>query len=445
MRQPLRGLRVAATTPPAAWFGSVDHNFAIDMQRELTLLGAEVFALPVQPFVRRHDADKVDIEDSIRALRSFRPDVAISLANAGYALLCNTADGRNVFRDVLEIPTIMLWDHGPLQFSRALLGTPPAAPWESADGCIARLREGLGHPLYVHYSPDRGHIAAFEKLGVLDPGQARFFLQPAYPSYVRHGYIAPPTASSNGQITFAGNVYIEGTGKIGFGGDRILEGIRERVFAAKKDRLTTCLWDLLIAEIGGLDRGIAEDLRLDPDCSFFWRFIHDLIEVVGNTEVRLAVLTGLVRELHFHGNFVEPDARSVLRDDHGIHTHGSLHCVTELPSLYANSAITVDVINLGYNTGSSPKVTACLAAGGLPLFDYKADFHETMGDAGDQVMYRSIDHLNALIEHYLTSPAKRLEVIRELQEQVRERFTFAALTTRVLVEEPVWREALKPY
>ena len=170
MQQPLKGLRVAATTPPAAWFGAVDYDFAIDMQRELTLLGAEVCALPVNPFISRNEGE---IGYAVRALKSFRPDVAISLANAGYPLLCNTLDGKNVFREVLEIPTVMLWDHGPLQFSRAVLGKSPAAPSQSQGGCIRRLREALDHPLFVHYSPDRGHIAAFDKLriGVLYRGR----------------------------------------------------------------------------------------------------------------------------------------------------------------------------------------------------------------------------------------------------------------------------------
>jgi len=178
---------------------------------------------------------------------------------------------------------------------------------------------------------------------------------------------------------------------------------------------------------------------LEPDASFFWSFAHDVIEIAGNTEVRLAMLTSLNRGLQFFGNFVEPDARAVLRRKYGIRCRASLHCVTELPRLYAGSAITVDVINSGYNTGSSPKVTACLAAGGLPLFDYKPDFHESMGDCGQQVMYHSIDQLHARIDHYLTNPAKRLEVIRELQERVRERFTFGALMTRILADEPLWR------
>jgi hypothetical protein len=437
VQQPLKGLRIAATIPPSTWFGGVDYAFAMDMQHELTLLGAQVCALPVEPFVR---GKEVQILDGVSALQSFRPDVAVSLANAGYPLLCNTMDGKNVFRDVLQIPTVMLWDHGPLQFSRTLLGKPPVIPSESSRGCIGRLREALDHPLFTHYSPDRGHIAAFDEMGILAADKVCFFLQPAYPSYVRHGYKASARPAVKQQITFAGNVYIEGSRKLSFGGNAVLGEIQARVFAAKKDRFTTPLWDLLLAEIGNLDRSVVERLQLDPDASFFWSFAHDVIEIAGNTEVRLDMLTNVKSGLQFYGNFVEPDARSVLRRKYGIQCRDSLHCVTELPRLYAGSAIVVDVVNSGYNTGSSPKVTAVLAAGGLPLFDYKPDFHESMGDAGKQVMYHSIDQLNSLIDHYMTNPALRLEVIRELQERVRERFTFGTLMTRILADEPRWRQ-----
>lgn len=61
----------------------------------------------------------------------------------------------------------------------------------------------------------------------------------------------------------------------------------------------------------------------------------------------------------------------------------------------------MDVIALRYNSGISPKVMACMACGGLVLFDYKEDFYGSMGEGTSQGMYRSVDHLNALVEEYL--------------------------------------------
>jgi hypothetical protein len=116
-----------------------------------------------------------------------------------------------------------------------------------------------------------------------------------------------------------------------------------------------------------------------------------------------------------------------------------LEYFTELPLLFKNSDVIIDVINLGYNSGVSPKIMGCLACGGLVLFDYKDDFAQTMGGFGTGVMYRSIDHLNALIDHYLTNPRKRVDTIRYLQHRICTEFSFGALCQRFLVNEPIWR------
>ncbi|HEV2689873.1 MAG TPA: hypothetical protein VGV35_15040, partial [Bryobacteraceae bacterium] len=85
MSGPLSGLRVVATMPPPPWFGGVDYNFAVEMTDELRTLGAEVFEVDVAAFTTQND---VYIQDVIQAVRSFRPDVGVSLPNSLYVLLC---------------------------------------------------------------------------------------------------------------------------------------------------------------------------------------------------------------------------------------------------------------------------------------------------------------------------------------------------------------------
>lgn len=204
--------------------------------------------------------------------------------------------------------------------------------------------------------------------------------------------------------------------------------------------MNECFWDLLMAEVGGLDSGAVRKLRLTPDSTFFWSFMYDEIEYVGNTEVRLAILKGLKHECEFFGNFMEPEGAATLRDRHGITFRKTLDYFTELPLLFLNSDLIVDVINLGYNSGISPKVMGCLACGGLVLFDYKSDFASAMGEMGNEIMYRSVDHLNALLESYLADRRKRLDVVRHLQHRVCTEFSFGVLCRRLLVEQPAWRK-----
>ncbi len=436
MPGPLSGLRIVTTLPPHSWFGGVDYDFAVEMTCELRDLGATVRELDVAGFISRND---LYIHDTIQTLKSFRPDVAISLPNALYILLCATPDGQNVLRDILQIPTVMLWDHGLLQLPQQILGPLPYTALEASGHSIRRLRNTLNHPLYIHYSPDRGHIAAFDKLGVIDARKVRFFLQPAYPNFVRYGHRLPPRSAFRTRIAFAGNVYLKAARDLPFRKEPALAEIESRVLAAKKTRLTECLWDLIMAEIGRLDRPARKRLGLHPNSTFFWNFMHEEIELVGNTEARLSVLAGLKREYDFYGNFVEPRSVSTLREQYRIRFRKCLDYFTELPLLFMNSDVIVDVINLGYNSGVSPKIMGCFACGGLILFDYKDDFYRGMGDVGNQVMYRSVDQLNALVDEYLTNPRKRQDVGRYLQHRVCTEFNFAALSKRILVDEPAWR------
>jgi hypothetical protein len=434
---PLAGLRVAVTIPPQGWFGGIDYNFAIEMSEELRLLGAEVFDVDVAGFSSRNE---IYVAGVIEGLKAFRPQVAVSLPNALYILHCATRDQRNIFRDILRIPSLMLWDHGLLQLPRQILNHNPATPDESQKGAIRRIRRELDHPLFIHYSPDKGHIAELDKLRIVDAGKVHFFLQPSYPNFVRYGYRTPPRNAFRSTVAFAGNVYVKGAEGLPFRNQPVLGGIESRVMEAKKARLPECLWDLLMGEIGKLDAGARKQLRLDGDSTFFWNFMHEEIELVGNTEIRLAVLTGLKREFDFYGNFVEPRSVQALRDKYRIRFRKSLEYFTELPLLFINSDVIVDVINLGYNTGVSPKVMGCYAAGGLVLFDYKEDFARIMGDVADQVMYRDVDHLNGLVDGYLASPHRRQDVSRYLQHRVVSEFNWASLSKRILADEPAWRK-----
>jgi hypothetical protein len=432
---PLAGLRVAVTMPPVPWFGGVDYNFAVEMADEIRALGAAVFEVEVYPISERNE---LYVKDTIAALRSFQPDVAVSLPNSSYVLRCDTSAGENLFADILQIPVVMLWDHGLLQFPKVLLDPLPHKTADATAGCIERLRNVLHHPLFFHYSPDRGHIEQMGRLGLIDPKNVRSFLQPAYPNFLRYGYARNGASAFSSRVAFAGNVYIQAAEDAPFRSDARLAGIEERVLAAKKSALNECLWDLLLHEIDLLDAADVHDLKLDPDSTFFWSFMYDEIEYVGNTEVRLHILKGLNKEVEFFGNFEEPHSVSVLRDKHKMRFRKNLDYFTELPLLFQSSDIIVDVVNLGYNSGISPKIMGCFACGGLVLFDYKHDFATIMGEAGDQVMYHDIDHLNTLVDRYLSNPRQRLDVIRYLQHRVCSEFSFGALCKRILVDEPAW-------
>jgi len=161
----------------------------------------------------------------------------------------------------------------------------------------------------------------------------------------------------------------------------VLAGIESRVLAAKKSRLTECLGTSSWPKIDALDKAGPQGIALDANPAFFWNFMHEEIELSAIPTSRLFRATGLKHDYEFFGNFVEP--KSVFNPPRPVphplpKVSGLLY--RNCPSYFMNSDLIVDVINLGYNTGVSPKVMGCFACGGLMLFDYKDDFFQSMGE-----------------------------------------------------------------
>jgi len=181
----LKGVKVAVTRPPAVWFGGLDRVHAHDLAADLRRMGATLFEVDVERLVLK-DNDYTSL--LLDGLREFRPDIALALPNGGYGVICTDSEGRNIFRDILQIPTILLWDHGPFQFCSLLLGQLPETPAESTDDAIARFRAALDHPLYIHYSPDKGHAALARALGAI-------VCQPSITSFSRPGHVLRGGAS----------------------------------------------------------------------------------------------------------------------------------------------------------------------------------------------------------------------------------------------------------
>jgi hypothetical protein len=433
---PLRGLRLAVTIPPRAWFGGVDYFFALDMAAELRRMGAATLPVDLTGIC---SGDSEYTRDTIEAIRSFQPDIAVGLPNAGYITACKTSSGENIFRDILQIPSILIWDHGVLQFAPQVLGTLPSDASASKDGCLKSLRSALDHPLFVHYSPDRGHIAAMDSLGILDGRRVCSFLQPAWPAYVHYGQESAPRPSHASRMAFAGNVYMDGARQVPFRSNPLLQEIESHMLRAKEASFTASLWDLLCAELDCLDPIDRASAHLRPDESFYWTFATGEIETVGTTHARLHALTALKTPVDFYGNFCEPQMASSLESQYGFRFRGCVNCVSDLPSLYRNSELMIDVVHPGYISGTSPKITACFAAGGTIVFDYKEDFRSALGDLADAVMYRTLDQMNGLVETYLSQPARKHAISRELQQRILSEFTFTALWERILSVEPIWR------
>ena len=237
--QPLAGLRVAVTVPPVGWFGSIDHKFAVDMIQSLDEMGANLFLIDIARLVAK---DSRYVAGLLADLRRFEPDVALATPNAGYALLITDTKGRHLLRDILEVPTLLIWDHGVLQFCTEILSPLPNGREESSDGCIMSACE-MRWIIRCSYTTrlTGGHTAIIKELGVLVKQPVKPFLHIAFPAYTRP---VDPDPAYQHRIVFAGNLYLDRASHLNHREQKVLARIETNMLAAKKARPGSSLWEL---------------------------------------------------------------------------------------------------------------------------------------------------------------------------------------------------------
>jgi len=423
----LRGLRVVVTVPPEGWFYGLARQYGALYADVLRQAGAAVLGIPIEPFSSGRQGDA---EDVLRAARRFRPDVAIGLHDAGYALLCGMPRGRapaaaNLFVDGLGVPTVLLWDHALLQFAPILLGALPDHPDGSRAGCLRRFREGLSHPLYLHAVRDSGQREMVHALGVLP--RKRMLLEPAFvdPHFERHAGRGAPGRLAD--VAFIGHMRPPALERRPARHHPALLELREAALREKCGRFDLPLLEVVRSRIAALPAALRATLRLEPDESFHWSLLASEMDLA-QTRVRTALLEGLGREVDFFGDFgsQEPAGRVRLRAER-------FHFGAELARAYAATRIVVDVVNPGFVHGYGCKVVSCFAAGGFLLQDRKRDFVERFGELGEAVSYASPAELEAKLDRFLSHERERAEISETLGERMRKEHSLADALRRLVV------------
>lgn len=405
---PLASARIVATVPPKQWFGGQDRRSTFSLMHQLEQrFGTTFYQLDTTPFILGTPAEQ---QESIESLRAFRPQLAISLANAGYALACSVpreGGGRaNLFTDVLEIPVIMLWDHGYLAFPALVLSPLAQRPEDSGDDAIRRVRDVINHPLFHHFPIDTAQIAEMRRLGMLTTPNVEFMPTFAYKPFLDYGAAKAPRAYEN-DVAFLGNVYLSDQYKEDFASVPVAGRVLSEVLAEKRGKPALPAWPLIAERVEALTPDERGASRLDYDQSFFWHFANHTIGNRVNSQGRLETLTQIRQTVAFYGAFVDRGGIPLLKATPGIEYKGYVHFSDELPAVCANSRIVVDVTNAAFITNCSPKPTCCLAAGGFTLFDHKPDALACLGSDAERLMYRDFDELNAKIDYFLTHEAER--------------------------------------
>lgn len=427
---PFAGLRIVAAMAPKASFGGHDYDMGVTVRDSFARLGATILEFSLDDWAipkRRHEI--------IAKARDFSPHFGIGFPNAGYGLQAQDGepgsdDADNLFADMLSVPLVLNWDHILTQAPQYYLLSRMD---EVRSGAIRTLRHRLGHPMLRHYSPDTGHIAAFERLGILEPGRSKHYFPGARDHFVEAGRTVA-TPETKGRVGFAGNIYAARGEKLAALKDPVIRELDEAILRAKRDQWTRSGWDLLLDNVARAPEDEKKRLGLDPDYAVFWMLALEVLGDRVSTAFRLEVLGSISQPIDFVGNFADPRSSEALANFDNIRYCGSADFVTQLPQVYRSHEIWVDATNTPFIRGCGAKAIDCFAAGSMMLIDYREDLRANIGELADSFMYRSKDELREMIAYYLSHQAERVEVVGEMQAIIRERLTYRHHFERVCAD-----------
>jgi len=399
--------RIAVTVPPATWLHGILRAYHDFYRQALNDLGVATIDVPLQTFL---DAEAGPIADLLSDLRAFRPQAAMGINVGAWLPFCRLPLRRdgwapNVFSEVLDIPSICLWDGAPLDFAAHQLrvfgpgsnGLP--TPATSRPGALAALRRELCHPRLIHWSRDSGQTRVMRDLGFLSAGRVLTEASPVLP-----GFSPEPDTTPIEQAVFLGHLNDHPRPW----SDAYLATLANEIVAESLRDLDQPIWDILL-------RRTAARPELDPDQTLFWGFANRTIVHEAQAAHRRAILEHVgVNRIEGHVPLGRPLART-----------------------FARHAITVDVLNPSFIAGFSHKPVLGFAAGGFMLLNRKRDFVDTFGDAGEAASYSSADELAAKIDLYLTKPALRREVGDAIREKLFAQHGLHATLARILEQAAV--------
>ncbi len=236
---------------------------------------------------------------------------------------------------------------------------------------------------------------------------------------------APAIATAEPAVCFIGHIYKDAPAA-----PSELEALAEFIVLQWSRGPDTALWDVANAYIAALPARQRRRLALDPDQTFFWRFVHRLIDHRAQTHRRLEMMGAAGTPVGFYGN-LSSNAPNVPKNLVSLREH-EIAFGPELAAVFARHEITIDVQSPGFVNGYSLKPINGFASGGFVLVDRKRDFVTAFGEAGAAVSYTDGDDLAAKVDHFLSHPKQRIEVANEMRSQIAAGHTLQQFFARLL-------------
>jgi len=297
-----------------------------------------------------------------------------------------------------------------------------------AESALDRARDQINHPLFFHLSCDQQHVDALRKMGVLTTDQVRAQVTWMSPNY---RYEAAAASAPDHDVIFTGNLFKPAQPGAPDRALSTLSQFRNSVLGELERDVTASYWDAVERALGAIDPTDARAAGLDYDQSFFWSFLTSDVMARAITHGRLAALRAARHPVDFYGLLHDPELASLLHGSNATY-RGMADFDTELPTLFARSKVTLDVVTAYYPTAVTTKIVNCFAAGGLCLFNAKSAFAEGFGNEREQVMYRTFDEMNAKLDHLLTHDRERAEIAAHIRRQIEQRYSWVETIARMV-------------
>ena len=239
-----------------------------------------------------------------------------------------------------------------------------------------------------------------------------------------------PVAAND--VAFFGNIYLAATEDIDLHLPHALLGVRDRALATTGSDWCHSPYDAYVAALELLDDDLRVRFCLDPDQTYYWRFLFDELSVVANGNLRLQKLRAAGRPISYFGGFSDPLSRDRLPKPCWL-IRESLPYGDELAAQYQNTRVAIDVANGPFINGFSPKLFECFASGGFMLTSRQADISAAIGDElADRIGFSSREELSAKVDRFLTRDHERAEISREIRAIIRRDHTASALLSRTI-------------
>jgi len=436
-------LRLVTTLPPKRIFGGNDFLKAREQSIALRKLGAVVHEFDTEAV---YFYDQAKIEQQKHDVVAFRPDALISTPDAAFVLQGGMLSGstnssqnrhRNLFIDELELPAVLFWDPPLTKAAWYLLKPWPEHPQESIVGALNSLRWLFLNPNIVHFFPDTGHTQELGKLGIASFDETTWYGQAMGNAFVNSGLHANSGESYDEEVAFFGNIYLAAASKIPYSNEPGIAELRDHVRAFRGADWSLSAFQAYCDAIDALDLNTKSALRLDPDQSFYWRFLYEELSKF-MSEDRLHILQSCGRPVAYYGNFNDPESNALMAGKYKL--RGALPYDGSLADAFRRTRVTIDASSGPFINGFSVRLLSCFAAGGFVLTTRRADIFRAFGPLADEICYQSANEFGGKLEHFLAHDRKRREVTQEIGAIVRRDFTAEALFTRTL---PVALEHLR--